>query len=202
MTTHPGTAPDSWLVFDYGKVISLPQAPDAVAAMAAVAGLPAATFERRYWQYRDAYDGGCPAGRYWSQVVGRPLDDDDPLVVELDRADVASWSRLNPDTVEFVADCAAAGHGLALLSNAPASLAVAIEAAPWAQAFHHLLFSCRIALTKPDPAIFQVLLRQLAAPAGQVTFVDDRPENVAAAAAAGLTALCYPQLPAPGRVTD
>ncbi|MFY1697798.1 MULTISPECIES: HAD-IA family hydrolase [unclassified Solwaraspora] len=201
MTAHPGAAVDSWLVFDYGKVISLPQPPDALAAMAAVAGVPAAGFEQRYWQHRDAYDGGWPPGRYWSQVVGRPLADDDPLAAELDRADVASWSHLNPDTVRFVADCAAAGHGLALLSNAPASIALAIEAAPWAQAFQHLLFSCRLGLTKPDPAIFQALLRQLGAPAGQVTFVDDRPENVAAAAAAGLTALCYPQLPAPGRGT-
>jgi putative hydrolase of the HAD superfamily len=197
VTAEPAvTAAVSWLVFDYGQVISYPQPPDALAEMAGAAGVAPTDFTERYWRHRLAYDAGCPAEQYWSQVVDRPLGPDDPLVAELDRADIASWSHLNPRTVALLDDLAADGHGLALLSNAPASLADTIDAAPWAAAFHHRLFSCRLALTKPDPAIYAELLRQLQAPAAQVTFVDDRPENVQAAADAGLTALLYPQLPA------
>jgi len=199
VTGGPSGAVRDWLVFDYGQVISLPQPSAAVAAMAQLAGLPQATFDEGYWRHRDAYDAGWPAERYWSHVVGRPLSADDPLVAELDRADIASWSQLNPRTVELVTGLAADGHGLALLSNAPESIATAIDSADWAAVFHHRLFSCRLALTKPDPAIFAALLHRLGAPADRVTFVDDRPENVQAAAEAGLTALRYPDVPMPTR---
>ncbi|MFY1636065.1 HAD-IA family hydrolase [Solwaraspora sp. WMMB335] len=184
----------SWLVFDYGQVISLPQPSAAVAAMAETAGLPLAEFTRRYWRHRDEYDGGCSPQRYWSQVVGRPLAAEAPLVTDLDRLDVASWSHLNSQTLDLLDAFTAAGHRLALLSNAPASLATAIEAAAWAAGFEHLLFSCRLALAKPDPAVYRALLRRLGAQPSQVTFVDDRVENVRAAARSGITALHYPQL--------
>ncbi|MDG4763858.1 HAD family phosphatase [Solwaraspora sp. WMMD406] len=189
----------SWLVFDYGQVISLPQPPDEMAAMARLAELPLDTFSEGYWRHRDVYDSGCPTERYWSLVVGRPLAASDQLVSDLVAADVASWSHLNPSTLDLLDELAAAGHRLALLSNAPEAIATAIDAAPWAAGFTHRLFSCRLALAKPDPAIFHELLRQLAAPPDQVTFVDDRPENVRAAAEAGLTALRYPEVPSPTR---
>ncbi|WP_326551506.1 HAD-IA family hydrolase [Micromonospora sp. NBC_01813] len=199
MTAGPSGGVTSWLVFDYGQVISLPQPPDTMAAMAAIAAVPPTTFTDGYWRHRLAYDAGCPAEQYWSQVVGRPLSAADPLVAELDLADIASWSHLNPRTVALIDDLAHDGHGLALLSNAPASLAATIDAADWAAVLHHRLFSCRLGLTKPDPAIFAELLRQLGAPATEVTFVDDRPENCQAATDAGLTALLYPQVPTPSR---
>ena len=53
------------------------------------------------------------------------------------------------------------------------------------------MVSGREGVAKPDPAVFHLLLsRYDLDPAGTV-FVDDSPANVAAAAAAGLTALVF-----------
>ncbi|WP_329423528.1 HAD-IA family hydrolase [Streptosporangium sp. NBC_01495] len=184
----------TWMLLDYGEVISMPQPSDATAAMAELIGQDHATFRDRYWHHREAYDRGQASHSYWSGVAGRTLADDDPLVATLNAADVASWFHLNPETLRAIEDLAG-HHGLALLSNAPEPLAAAIDAAPWAAAFTHRFYSCRLTLAKPDPAIFEEVLRHLDAAPGDVTFLDDRAVNVRAAAALGINALLYPDWP-------
>jgi putative hydrolase of the HAD superfamily len=48
------------------------------------------------------------------------------------------------------------------------------------------LSSCYVGLRKPDPAIYRRALDILGAPPARVLFIDDRPENAAAAAACGM----------------
>ncbi|MCW2919816.1 MAG: hydrolase superfamily-like protein [Actinomycetia bacterium] len=86
----------AWMLLDYGEVISLPQPADDIAAMAALAGQTLATFQDRYWRHRDPYDRGQAPHAYWSNVLGRALTPDDPIVTELNTADVTSWSHLDP----------------------------------------------------------------------------------------------------------
>jgi putative hydrolase of the HAD superfamily len=86
---------------------------------------------------------------------------------------------------------AAAGLPLALLSNAPGELAEAISALPVAAYFGHLLFSCQLKLAKPDPECYNRALARLGASAQDVIFIDDRAENVAAAAALGLRSVHF-----------
>ncbi|MGS2647981.1 HAD-IA family hydrolase [Streptosporangium sp. G12] len=184
----------TWMLLDYGEVISMPQPSDATASMAKLIGQDEATFHDRYWRHREAYDRGQASHLYWGAVLGRTLADDDPLVAKLEAADVESWFHLNPETLRGIEDLAGR-HRLALLSNAPEPLAAAIDDAPWAAAFSHRFYSCRMALTKPDPAIFEEVLRRLDAAPGDVTFLDDRAANVRAAAALGINALLYPEWP-------
>ncbi|MEU8383591.1 HAD-IA family hydrolase [Streptosporangium sp. NPDC048865] len=188
----------TWMLLDYGEVISTAQPSDATAAMAELTGQDQATFRERYWLHRDAYDRGQPSHLYWSTVLGRTLAAGDPLVAELDAADVESWSHLNPESLRAIDDLAGR-HALALLSNAPEPMAAAIDDAPWSAAFDHRFYSCRMALSKPDPAIFEEVLRRLGAVPGDVTFIDDRAVNVDAAAALGINALLYPEWPASPR---
>ncbi|MFF3438357.1 HAD-IA family hydrolase [Streptosporangium sp. NPDC002721] len=188
----------TWMLLDYGEVISVAQPSDATATMAELMGHDEATFRNRYWHHRDAYDRGQASHLYWGAVLGRTLADDDPLVAKLDAADVESWLHLNPETLRGIEDLAGR-HRLALLSNAPEPLAAAIDDAPWAAAFEHRFYSCRLGLSKPDPAIFEEVLRHLGAVPGDVTFLDDRAVNVDAAAALGINALLYPEWPASPR---
>lgn len=180
-----------WMLLDYGEVISLPQPAADVAAMAAHARQSPATFHDRYWRHRNPYDRGQPAHSYWSEVVGRPLAADEPLVAALDAADVASWSHLNPQTLRMINEWEARGFRLALLSNAPESLARSVDAASWSAVFAHRFYSCRFSRAKPDPTLFEEVLRQLDAEPAQVTFLDDRADNVRAAAALGINAVLY-----------
>jgi 2-haloacid dehalogenase len=55
--------------------------------------------------------------------------------------------------------------------------------------FEDIVVSGEELLAKPDPAIFELLLRRHSVDAARCVFVDDSPANVAAAAATGITAL-------------
>jgi FMN phosphatase YigB (HAD superfamily) len=53
------------------------------------------------------------------------------------------------------------------------------------------LFSHQLKCAKPDPRIFEITLKRLQASPEECIYVDDLPENVAAAEAAGLTAYLF-----------
>ncbi|MDP9865942.1 MULTISPECIES: HAD-IA family hydrolase [Streptosporangium] len=186
----------TWMLLDYGEVISLAQPAEEVAAMAAVAGQDPEAFRDRYWRHRDLYDRGQDPHLYWGNVLGRELAAADPVVAELNAADVASWSHLNPASLDMLGELTGR-HRLALLSNAPEPLAAAIDHAPWATMFAHRFYSCRLALAKPDAAIFEKVLDGLGAAPGEVTFLDDRADNIDAAAALGINAVLYRAQPYP-----
>jgi putative hydrolase of the HAD superfamily len=94
--------------------------------------------------------------------------------------------RLNHAVLDVLADARRRGIRVSLLSNAPHALADAVSAHNAFTDFNHLVFSARIGLAKPDPAVFRATLDRLGVAPADVLFVDDRAENVAAAAAVGL----------------
>ena len=183
----------TWVMFDYGGVICTPQPDDDLAALAAVAGMSIAEFGSGYWLFRPAYDAAdLTAEGYWQAVAGHQgRSFTAGQIGELVRLDIASWSHLEPGTLEVIRDTRAAGHRLALLSNAPAEVARAVERLPVAESFEHLLFSCDLRAIKPDRTCFGKALSRLGAPPQDVTFIDDRAENVAGAARLGMRAIQF-----------
>lgn len=183
----------AWVMFDYGGVICTPQPDDDLAALAAAAGMSVADFESGYWPFRPAYDAAdLTAAGYWQAVArhqGRSFTAGQ--IGELIRLDIASWSHMQPGTLEVIRDTRAAGHRLALLSNAPAEVARAVERLPVAEPFEHLLFSCDLRASKPDPTCFGKALSLLGAATQDVTFIDDRAGNVAGAARLGIRAIQF-----------
>src|SRR5262245_18164417 len=183
----------AWVLFDYGNVICDPQPEEAVAALARAAGCTVAEFGEAYWAHRLDYDRAELDGvAYWQKVaagLGRCFSDAD--VAELTGLDIESWLHLNAETVALVEDTAAAGHRLALLSNAPAEVAAVVAGLPVARLFECCAFSCFLRVAKPDPACYQAVLGRLGARPGEVVFLDDRPENVASAAALGIKAVPF-----------
>jgi putative hydrolase of the HAD superfamily len=182
------TAGSTWVMFDYGGVICTPQ-PDAdVAALAAAVGVPAPDFQDPYWAYRLSYDRAELDGTtYWHKVAAAlGLSFAAPQVAELIRLDIASGLHLCDSTVTLLKDLAAAGYRLALLSNAPADFAEVMAEQPVARFFEHLAFSCYLASVKPEPECYRAVLAILGTRPADVVFIDDRPENVAGAAAVGI----------------
>ena len=59
------------------------------------------------------------------------------------------------------------------------------------QFFEVALSSCYLGLRKPEPAIYRRALDILGRPAERILFIDDRAENVAGAAAAGIKAIRF-----------
>ena len=185
-----------WVVFDYGAVLCTEQPAADRRALVRAAGLdpdggPAVdAFWAAYWRDRPAYDRAeLDPAAYWRRVLDRT-----PTAAELaalDAADVAGWVHPQPASLAVAEALAAAGVPLALLSNAPASLADVVDELPWMQVVPHRFYSCRLRATKPDPAAYGGVLAELGAAPAEVTFVDDRPANVAGAAAVGMRALLF-----------
>ncbi len=53
------------------------------------------------------------------------------------------------------------------------------------------LVSFRVGMTKPDPRVYALLLQEYGLNAAECVFVDDTPENVAAAEAIGFQGICF-----------
>jgi epoxide hydrolase-like predicted phosphatase len=113
--------------------------------------------------------------------------------VRLDIRRVAAaveWGQqLNPDMVSLVGEV----HDrctTALLTNNVR------EAVDWrgelpTDIFDHVIDSSDVGVRKPDPAIYQELLRRLDRPAEEVVFFDDFEENLPPASALGITAIQF-----------
>ena len=178
----------TWVLFDYGGVLCHPQPERDVARLAQAAGCAVADLEAAYWAYRLDYDrADFDVTGYWQRVaadLGRQFTAEQ--ITELSRLDTESWLHLQDTSVNLVHALARAGYRLALLSNAPADVAHAVQRLPLAASFEHLLFSCFLKSTKPDPECFRAALAALDTGPGDVVFLDDRADNVAAAAALGI----------------
>lgn len=58
-------------------------------------------------------------------------------------------------------------------------------------AFDHLVISAEVGVMKPDPMIYQIALEKTNSQPQEAVFIDDAPENVAAARALGIYALHF-----------
>ncbi len=85
-----------------------------------------------------------------------------------------------------------AGHALYFLSNMPEPYAQHLERAhDFVGWFRDGVFSARVQLAKPDPAIFALAAQRFAAPPEQLLFIDDHLPNVHSAAACGWGAIHF-----------
>ncbi|HEY6748482.1 MAG TPA: HAD family phosphatase [Mycobacteriales bacterium] len=180
-----------WVVFDYGGVLCRDQSEEDRRELVALAGVAdAGRFWAAYWELRGPYDQGVlTAPDYWTQVVGRELTVGEVATIEA--ADVAGWSHPDERTLRIAARLAERGTSLALLSNCPPPMADAIDTMSWTDLIPRRFYSCRLGTLKPDPASYEAVLTAIDAAPADVTFVDDRPANVAGAEAVGMRALLF-----------
>jgi putative hydrolase of the HAD superfamily len=96
------------------------------------------------------------------------------------------------DTVTLLRRLRDEGHELYFLSNMPAPYADHLERQHdflgW---FRDGLFSARVNLAKPDPAIFALAAQRFGAAPAALVFLDDHEPNVQAARAAGWAAIHF-----------
>jgi len=83
-------------------------------------------------------------------------------------------------------------YRIAMLSNATDVLEEYLEKRYGvADRFEAIVNSSKVGVAKPDPVIYHEMLQRLALEPNQVMFIDDRPENVAAAASLGMHVVWY-----------
>jgi putative hydrolase of the HAD superfamily len=116
---------------------------------------------------------------------------DQALVTELLDA-VGPSLVAKEDTLELIRTLRAAGHPIYYLSNMAHAWFDYIERhRDFWPLFDGGIVSCRVGLLKPEPAIFEHLLERYGLRAGDTIFIDDIPENVAAAATLGISAIRF-----------
>ena len=179
------------VLFDYGMVLT--QGPDPVAwkTMQTLTGLNAETLHAAYWTPRHAYDRGDLTGRqYWRKVAGHSLPE--TAIDQLIAADTALWTQPNQPMIDWALSLQKAGIRTGILSNLGDEMMHGVLATfPWLAAFHHRTWSHALNLAKPEPAIYAHAASGLETPSEDILFIDDREENLAAAAAAGMQTLLY-----------
>ena len=182
------------VIFDYGCVLSLPQAQEDVERMAGILEAPTEEFSRVMWKHRLAYDrADLSPAEYWRLVArecSRPLSSS--KIEALVEIDAKSWARPHPVTPRWADELRAAGLRTAILSNMPAPIREYLDArVDWLPRFDHRTFSCDVRCAKPLPEIYQSCLEGLRTAPGQTVFLDDREENVLAAEQLGIEAVLF-----------
>ncbi|SDR19988.1 HAD family hydrolase [Thermostaphylospora chromogena] len=187
----------TWILVDYGGVISHQPPQEAAAPLAQALDVEPERFWQTYWRHRDAYDRAeLDATTYWSRVcadIGKDLDPH--LLDSLIALDLNAWTYLNRHTLKTLTELAERGIPLALLSNAPTELARLIDTRPWATLFRYRFFSADLRLSKPDPRIYRQVCERLPARPQDVLFIDDRPDNIRAAEETGIRTLLFTDAP-------
>lgn len=177
----------TWLLCDYGEVLSLPQPAEDKAFLEAVAGREGEELWAPYWAHREAYDrADISAESYWARVLGASPGAE--RLSGLIDTDMAGWLHPNPASLAATARAAGRGLRLALFSNAPLEQASVLDTVDWLTGFSPRLYSSRLRAVKPEPAAYAAVIRALAVHPAEITFLDDRADNVEAARAAGLQA--------------
>ncbi len=182
------------VVFDYGRVLTGPPDPGAYAQLLRITGLSAERFDRFYWNDRHAYDLGELTGlEFWRKIVrDAGLGLSESAIAELNEWDARMWTR--GDRVMLSWQLALQQRGLltAIVSNMGDTVHRHMQRElDWLSRFDVLVWSYQLHMAKPDPAIYRYALERLGARPAETLFLDDKPENVAAAAALGMKGLVF-----------
>ncbi|HWN81113.1 MAG TPA: HAD-IA family hydrolase, partial [Candidatus Udaeobacter sp.] len=100
------------------------------------------------------------------------------------------WRHPHPFARRVLADLLAEGCRLGVISNAAGDVAELLAGHDLSEPFDAIVDSGVVGVEKPDPAIFELALRQLGVPAAEAIHVGDLPAvDVAGAQAVGMEAV-------------
>lgn len=188
-----------FLVFDLGGVlIDVAPAEETIAALAAESGTP---MERLREPLREAFTGRpySLAEQFQAGELDEPgffaqLDGllERPLGAERLRGHLEHMLRAPMPGTPVLLEELAGRYRLACLSNTnPVHWRYLLERFDFMQWLAPRMASHELELVKPDPQIFRAAEAQLGAAAADCLLIDDRPNNVEAAQAAGWMALQF-----------
>jgi putative hydrolase of the HAD superfamily len=177
------------VIFDYGGVISTSPPPSVREELAALAGVPVEKLNRADRICRREYDRGrFDTAGYYHYLAGEAgIHVDEETIRQMARVDTDSWKNFNPGTLELMEEIKTRGFKLGILSNMP------FDFLDWLKntlpVFHKAdvaLFSCELALIKPEKEIYEILAKRLDCGFKNIVFFDDMRENIDAANALGI----------------
>jgi putative hydrolase of the HAD superfamily len=162
--------------------------------MALVCCIPHERFSELYWKFRPPYDrGDIDGSAYWTAIVGQEeLGLSRDQIATLIKLDSESITRPNQGAVDWAKLLREEGFPLTLLSNMPLELSRHVTLSfPSLATFEHLIYSCDYGSIKPELSIFRNCLELLKVAPQDILYLDDRAENVEAAARLGINSVLF-----------
>lgn len=182
------------VIFDYGKVLSLPPTQEQWQTLIACFGKSQEEFQQVYWSNRDGIDRGTlDIIGYWKKAgedCGRQISDAEAL--ELIEHDNRQWTNVCPETLDLARELRRAGYKTAILSNMEhRMLGVMREKLAWLDEFEVQMYSCEIGMVKPDAEIYLECCRRLGCQPEEVLFLDDKKVNTEGAKSIGMQSYVF-----------
>lgn len=181
------------VVFDFGGVMTAATMPMRVKAVADAMGLDWGIFVEGFRKYRLDYDRG---DKTLKEMYDAIFGDAGLAVAERERieaADTASWLYRNEKTLEWMKALKARGFKIGILTNMAPAFAPLFRGhfADFIALADALVISGEEHLTKPDPAIYELLRARIGLPAEELCFIDDLEVNCEAARQCGWRAIRF-----------
>jgi putative hydrolase of the HAD superfamily len=182
------------VIFDYGRVLTGPPDPTAYAELRRISGLSTDCLDHFYWMDRHAYDEGKLTGLgFWRNIVrdaGLTLGESE--IAELNLWDARMWTRGDPAMLDWQLAIKQRGLLTAIVSNMGDSVHEhMVRELDWLSRFDVLVWSYQLGVAKPAPAIYRYALDRLGTQPDETLFIDDKPENVDAAATFGMRGMIF-----------
>jgi putative hydrolase of the HAD superfamily len=175
-------------------VLTGPQDPESYASLLRITNLSPEQFEPLYWADRHDYDLGNLTGlAFWQKLLrDAGLNLAAGADEELNQWDARMWTTQNPAMVAWQQQLKQRGLLTAILSNMGDTVLASIEREfAWIQNFDVQVWSFQLRIAKPDPAIYEYVLKDLGTRPEETLFLDDRLVNIEAARALGIRALQF-----------
>jgi putative hydrolase of the HAD superfamily len=136
---------------------------------------------------------GVITAETWQDEISRRVADRTGIDPEAVSAlwDEQRWASIDGEVLAVVEAVRDRGHRVAVFSNATTRLERDLDRLGVTDHFDVVVNSARLGLAKPDPEAFAAAAERVGVDPGACVFVDDRPDNVDGARAAGMRAEVY-----------
>lgn len=140
--------------------------------------------------------GDLSADEFRAEVLrdSRP----DAVPADVDQAFCALLADFPQDKADLIRDLSKQYALYILTNNNPITMVRSHEmmeerGLDWQRVFRAEFVSCEMKMLKPSREIYAEMVRRVGLPAEEILFIDDSQNNVDAASALGIRAVCYPE---------
>jgi len=192
------------VIFDYGKVLSLPPTEEQWRTLSARFGKPVQEFQQIYWGHREELDRGTLGNVDYWKTVGRDCgvglsDAEAERLIDLDND---QWTNVNPPMLALSRELHAAGYRTAILSNMePRMLAFMRVKFNWLDEFDVQSYSCETGVVKPEEKAYLLCCQRLGCLPQEALFLDDKQVNTEGAKRIGMQSFIFHSAPDPVMLT-
>jgi len=179
------------VIFDWGGVLIEDPAAELMRYCADALDVPVEEYIRAHLRFEDDFVTGKISEEQFFSKVCTELKKDKPAVESLWSIAFEKAYRPREDMFALADELQENGYATAVLSNTEQPSIRYFYQKGYDQIFDTAVFSCLEGMKKPDKRIYDLTVGRLGLAAGECVFIDDKPEFVAGAIAAGLRGIVF-----------